>query len=813
MKTLRFLLIALVAQICAVTGIHANSFKDMYIIMVTEQTERIPIPEQMDMVDLTQSGREGVFMLGEFSIKTAAKASKVNLQYKVYAADAETTGEWILSATGDMNDMGTLWANNPYINLLEGLDVGGTYILEFRMQGQNEDGTMFYYDNGGQNYKVKFIKDNAPKVTFAGGKHIASVLLTVDDKETSYYVPNDVWNGVDLGKTSSLVINAFEVSVEKHSNSIDIDEIRINYGLCKKGEDVDFWYATPSTNHILEYESGNYSRLIYTGRTAINIMERLSELYPDGLIDGTEYELCIGFDFDDGDGNNMSLDNSGEGFRFPFIYSETQLGPDDRAEFTYSGISLDKNGEYTYLYLHEPANYNLDLTADPRLWGLTLTAFSTYPSYESKEVKLNYRMYEGTTPQGEWKQLSTHSSGNMVVEWSYKGDPIDLLEGTQIGKTYTFEYYISGITITGKPFYHNNGGNNFTIKFSPTPATEHFNFVTLNATVGLGGDTEETNINLPPNNMQPDDMSNAGRKADNVFTLNSWAAETSTQFTNVDMYYSVYPSDGTAGEWKQIAGTSADRLAWTSTATADFTAGLEKGKTYTLEFYIKGIKDSEEAMFNNDGQNYKVQFLYDDKSLETGFIRDGRMSLSVNGEWLGLSLPDCIDDYVDGAVQLGDVTSIGLMGYMFTAHRENTSAEITGVSLQYRAYEPGQSGQWNGIETTSKEYANPKDPLDMRASFYAETPYLFTGLEPGKTYILELLPQMTTSDGKYYFFSATEEEENVGFKFKFNYGGVTGIASVSANATGNAPAYNLAGQRVADGYKGIVIVGGRKVMQ
>ena len=46
----------------------------------------------------------------------------------------------------------------------------------------------------------------------------------------------------------------------------------------------------------------------------------------------------------------------------------------------------------------------------------------------------------------------------------------------------------------------------------------------------------------------------------------------------------------------------------------------------------------------------------------------------------------------------------------------------------------------------------------------------------------------------------------------FTIGVISGISSVSAETVDNAPAYNLAGQKVSDSFKGIVIKNGRKVV-
>ncbi len=49
--------------------------------------------------------------------------------------------------------------------------------------------------------------------------------------------------------------------------------------------------------------------------------------------------------------------------------------------------------------------------------------------------------------------------------------------------------------------------------------------------------------------------------------------------------------------------------------------------------------------------------------------------------------------------------------------------------------------------------------------------------------------------------------------FTITRGGEAGISTVKADANVNAPAYNLAGQKVSESYKGIVIMNGKKVVK
>lgn len=819
MKTFQLFLIACVVQMMSAIGAWANSFSDMKLIVELNQTMQKDIPATLPMIDLSQDGREAVFELHGVSIRTASKAKQVDFQYKIYRSGETPTDTWQELQTGEMNEHGMVWRNTSGPNVLEGLEVGSTYILEFRMKGINPDDSEFFYDNGHQNYKIKFTKGKAPKIKFAGGQFNSVTNINVDGVDKRYLIPSEsAWNGFNLGKASSIIIKDFSSIVDKYTPYASVNQLNITYGICKKGEEVDYFYSTPATRTEVEYQSGYYIRERHIGDTPVDIMARMNELYPDGLMDGGQYDMVIGFSFTDNEGNLHSLDNDDEGFRYSFTYSATPLGPDDRAEFTHTFIHLYKNEEFTGIGLMQADNYNFDLTGVNDLWGLRLQGFSTYPSYTANEVKLNYRIYEGTTPTGNWKSLSATSNGTEVIEWSYDDEPVDMLENKEVGKTYTLEYFLSGVTTTGKRFYQNNNGNNFTIKYKPAPATEHFNYVKLQATAGLNNAVEEVEINLPPRNMQIEDISDNGIRATNVLTVTQITADMSVEATAFDFYYSVYQYGSEPAEWKNVSGTSADGRTWTCTSAVDVMAGLAKDKNYVLEFYFKATVNGSDAIMNNGNENYKVQFLYADKDPDTGgtgFTVDGRKMVSFvmtsdldNPYMFIYDLATCKSVYENGAVQLGRVPKLAFTAFRAMWQRESTDVEIADMSIQYKIYEPGQDGQWNGIMATETNYYIENQLI---ASSTCHEAFTFPGLISGNTYILELMPQLRTSNNKYYFLKDTDEGGNVGFKFQFTIDNPTGITTVNLNSSDSTPAYNLAGQRVADSYKGIVIQNNKKI--
>lgn len=67
------------------------------------------------------------------------------------------------------------------------------------------------------------------------------------------------------------------------------------------------------------------------------------------------------------------------------------------------------------------------------------------------------------------------------------------------------------------------------------------------------------------------------------------------------------------------------------------------------------------------------------------------------------------------------------------------------------------------------------------------------------------------ADKEYYFFCTGSKLTFFGYTF--TAGDPTGINTVKAVEAENGAAYNLAGQKVADGFKGVVIKNGRKMIQ
>lgn len=124
------------------------------------------------------------------------------------------------------------------------------------------------------------------------------------------------------------------------------------------------------------------------------------------------------------------------------------------------------------------------------------------------------------------------------------------------------------------------------------------------------------------------------------------------------------------------------------------------------------------------------------------------------------------------------------------------------------------------LDVDGTQYAINERPMDtgiVPLGIYAGTEGVYTlslGRCDAETVVLidyeAGTEQSLTSD---YTFTARAGYDNDRFALRFNTSETTGITTVNSNETlGNAPCYNLSGQRVVRGAKGINIVGGRKVV-
>ena len=126
-----------------------------------------------------------------------------------------------------------------------------------------------------------------------------------------------------------------------------------------------------------------------------------------------------------------------------------------------------------------------------------------------------------------------------------------------------------------------------------------------------------------------------------------------------------------------------------------------------------------------------------------------------------------------------------------------------------------QLGANKGFFVVDKDYAKVTDYTYMLPDNKdAEESQVFTQNEKGEDIIgiksNGTVTVKTEAGGTYYVFAVGTKMGYFGFKFEA--GGTDGIGNVSVNKAEGGVAYNLAGQKVDDTFKGVVVKNGKKVV-
>ncbi len=305
------------------------------------------------------------------------------------------------------------------------------------------------------------------------------------------------------------------------------------------------------------------------------------------------------------------------------------------------------------------------------------------------------------------------------------------------------------------------------------------------------------------------------------FVLVSVKIFTDGNVSDVNLCGTLYNSGSapSANNWETIPASLTSGGYWQS----DFgSQGIEmiesgwEGKTKVFEFYAKAKNGSgSDIYYNNGGQNYQIKF-----SIGSGastdwtvkFYKDGTASIKL--QWDNESREysyngDGIREQYYGE-NPGEVSSFTINGFYTTfVYNKDAGVGISDVSLQYRINVDGTEGQWNRIDgvLTSEKYDDERG--EYKRSYKAENlnVNVLTGLTSGHNYVLEYVYQVVTTGGAYTSLRQGSSEMQLAFTVKEGTA-VQGVSEAVVNK--NAPKYSVAGALVGDGYKGIVIQGGKK---
>lgn len=242
---------------------------------------------------------------------------------------------------------------------------------------------------------------------------------------------------------------------------------------------------------------------------------------------------------------------------------------------------------------------------------------------------------------------------------------------------------------------------------------------------------------------------------------------------------------------------------------------LDANTNYILEFYFEGSTDGTtyDYTYKNGENNFKVKFQNGTPAVQFKAENTATMTLNVDGTATTINFNKDGSVYNNGNDDLGEVSVLSITGFTTTvissvAASSNLQCWITTADGSASTQEHG--GMYTENVTTSG------DEQSFTATVTNTDIISITddgiGLTDGETYILHGYFQVKDNDGKHYF--APNKDNGESFAIQFTYKdtstGINGIEGDEADA--KADAYNIAGQKVGKGYKGIVIKNGKKIV-
>ncbi len=408
-------------------------------VTLNEETFTQNLPASgMNMIDATNE-LTTLFMVNGFSAQIAnpqADVSEVSMMMDVYPAAG---GDPVFGTIMRASNMGNgLWkVDGSGLNMLSRLvEYNKPYILKFFFKGKASTGEVFYFDNGGEKYSVKFIPAPPPSERFA------SVEVGFDfAKWTSSTLLEESMGVVDCQYVGDkFQLNGFIATItgaQQEMQSVSL--IARIYPL--EGGDFVREFRIDAAN----IESGVWLAV----DKHINILESLER--------EKQYDLVLYIVGKNASGQKVYYNNEGKNYHFNFIYADPP-----KANVTINKATvrlLTDKGSRTYTY--DEAGYE----PNEQLWDvgrLILNDFTVelerLEGVEVDEVTLWYCVgdyYSG----GDWHNVKAQRVENMddplKLRYSASNLGVNLLENCELFRNYNFNVHFSAVDSNGKEFNMN----------------------------------------------------------------------------------------------------------------------------------------------------------------------------------------------------------------------------------------------------------------------------------------------------------------------------------------------------------------------
>ena len=253
------------------TGI--NSFS--IVINMGHENEEQEIPQSgMPEVDLTDNGTnaEGFFVIDGFKATTTGDMTEVKMMGAVYQTGAQAN-QWHAIPAQEVSD-GNWQATGQDIDLLKDLVVGNTYILEVYLEATDADGNKYYYNNGGENYKVRFmVGEQQEPVTFYD-QETAGLGLIINGTLVDFTLNGDGTKTPDghLGTIQSLSIDNFWVRCLRDSG-VELGDVSLQCRVRDSGDNVIYGWSRLDYQYQTDEQGDKHKKYFWANDLAADVLQ------------------------------------------------------------------------------------------------------------------------------------------------------------------------------------------------------------------------------------------------------------------------------------------------------------------------------------------------------------------------------------------------------------------------------------------------------------------------------------------------------------------------------------------------------------
>ena len=755
-------------------------------------------------LDLTDESTTSI-RIKRVEVQTSGTVSNVVFKATMYKTEKglQPDDDW---RTFDLPRQGNTWVldfGDEAPDLIDSEMGSAPRTFQFFVQAQDGSGNAIYYNNGGQDYKVLFVKGGGSSSS-GGIKNLTLTIRYNGEEAFTQDIPAENFPNIDLTDepTTSLII--VKVEVEAEESVSDLQFTGTMYSTSEGGQsNPDEWRSYPLQN------LGN-------GKWELDMGEGV-ELVEEKWLNQNKTKT---FEFyvqgTNGSGNQLFYNNGGANYKVTFSTGE---GADWKIKFLdgiTAGLTFSLDGEER-IYNFNGAGDRVPEDQLGQVSSLVINGFALQfyraEGVKTNDVSLQYRLYEeGQEPEGGWNRIdATHldqEEGNKMFCYAEDVER-NVTNDLEPNRVYILE--VNYQVVVGEEYFFlgkNKESSKFRFTLTENVVQDEIYSVILTLKHN-GGEPYEVYFeheNMPTLNLEGQTTSLKIMKAE------VWTSEGVQSVNVVGTMYNTENGGPTGGdEWRSMPLTQSDNGYW----LLDFDKEgyeivedewINNDKSKTFQFYVTAVdRQGNGIIYDNEGQDYKVSFTTGSGGGGSG-IKSFKLTVNCDGEVFTESFPS--EGWEIHAIE-GLVSSIKVMRV-----EVETSESLTYVGFCSTIYDTADGWQhddtaWDWIPMENQ--GGGRWVLDLgegRECVASEW------LDQNVTKTLEFFADGGDANGNKYKYANGTSDYGYDNNYKVTFTpGVDpdGISLVSASNE-NGATYNLAGQRVRKDYKGIVITNGRKVL-